>query len=56
MVIGPTGELRATGLDYAAARAGLDMAELKLDPGEWADLQVIETGALAEMREERERS
>lgn len=34
------------GLDYAAVKAGLDLAGLSLTPGEWSDVQMIEKGAL----------
>ena len=35
------------GLDYAAVRAGLDMAGITLSPDEWADFRVIEGAASA---------
>lgn len=34
------------GLDYAGARAGLRMAGLKVSPEVWAEIQVIEAGAI----------
>lgn len=40
-----------TGLDYTAARAGLDMAGISVTPELWAQIQAIESGALAEMKE-----
>ena len=52
MVAGETGLIH-TGLDYAAADAGLRRSGIETTPDLWADLQVIETGALAALREER---
>ncbi|WPY96102.1 DUF1799 domain-containing protein [Limimaricola variabilis] len=40
-----------TGLDYAGARAGLDLAGIEMTPALWADVQVIEAGAITAMRE-----
>lgn len=37
------------GLDYAGARAGIRAAGLKLTPALWADVQVIEAAAVAEL-------
>lgn len=37
----------ATGLDYAGARAGMRLAGLKVTPGLWSDVQVIEAAAVA---------
>lgn len=37
----------AQGLDYAGARAGLRLAGLKVTPGLWSDVQVIEAAAVA---------
>ena len=34
------------GLDYTAVKAGLELAGMVLTPAEWADVQVIEKGAL----------
>lgn len=36
----------AIGLDYAGARAGLRMAGIKVSPKIWAEVQVIEAGAI----------
>jgi hypothetical protein len=42
------------GLDYAAARAGLELAGLEVTPEVWADLRAIEEGAIEGMnRRER---
>ena len=41
-----SGGMMWVGLDYAGVRAGLRGAGLKLSPEQWADLQLIETGAL----------
>jgi len=43
--------MTATGLDYAGARAGLDLAGIAVTPALWADLQSIEHGAIAAMNE-----
>ncbi len=37
----------ALGLDYAAARAGLELAGIEVTPALWADVQQIEAGAIA---------
>ena len=49
---GPMGGAIPLGLDYAGARAGLELAEVATTPALWADLRVIESGALEAMREE----
>jgi len=41
------GSIRRTGLDYAAARAGLRLAGVKVTPALWSDIQLIEAGAIA---------
>lgn len=46
------GGSRMLGLDYAAVRAGLDLAGITLDPKTWADLRLIEIGALQELNKE----
>jgi hypothetical protein len=48
------GGVAMTGLDYAGARAGLDLAGIAMTPALWADVQVIERGALAAMNEARQ--
>lgn len=35
----------AVGLDYAAVRAGLDLAGIEMTPGRWGELRMIELGA-----------
>jgi hypothetical protein len=45
----PDGSLRATGLDYGGVKAGLKMSGIKMKPGLWAELRVIERAARAEM-------
>jgi len=45
------GGARVIGLDYSAARDGLDMSGIEIDPELWASVQVIEGAALAAMRE-----
>ena len=40
-----------TGLDYAGVRAGLDGAGIVVSPDLWADLRVVEIGAMSEMNE-----
>ncbi len=39
------------GLDYAGARAGLDLAGIVVSPEVWADVQLIEAGAKAALNE-----
>tara|TARA_Y100000815_G_scaffold150439_1_gene136292 strand:- start:57 stop:236 length:180 start_codon:yes stop_codon:yes gene_type:complete len=50
---GPMGGVIPLGLDYAGARAGLELAGIETTPALWADLRVVEAGALEAMREER---
>ena len=38
------------GLDYTAARNGLEMMGMTITPGLWAQIQMVETGALAAMK------
>ncbi|WP_457650977.1 DUF1799 domain-containing protein [Profundibacter sp.] len=45
----PDGSLRSTGLDYGGVKAGLKMSGIKMKPGLWAELRVIERAARAEM-------
>lgn len=49
---GATGLIH-TGLDYGAARAGLDLAGIAVTPAVWAGVQAVERGALAAMHEDR---
>lgn len=42
--VGPSG--KATGLDYAAARAGLEAEGIAVTPDDWRGLRAIEAGAL----------
>ncbi|GLS86683.1 hypothetical protein GCM10010873_16570 [Cypionkella aquatica] len=37
------------GLDYASARAALDLAGLTVTPEAWADVRAIESGAIEEL-------
>ncbi len=37
------------GLDYAAARAGLDLAGIEISPQLWDDVRAIEAGAIEEL-------
>ena len=37
------------GLDYTAARAGLDLAGITMTPDVWDDVRAIETAAIEEM-------
>lgn len=41
--VAPSG--RFLGLDYAAARAGLDLAGIEMTPDLWSEVQEIEAGA-----------
>nr|RDS96960.1 hypothetical protein DWF04_03920 [Cereibacter sphaeroides f. sp. denitrificans] len=51
---GGMGGLMAIGLDYAGARAGLDLAGVEVTPALWHELTLIEAGALAALnRSER---
>jgi len=47
------GPARVTGLDYTAAKAGLEMAGITIDPDDFTRLRIIESGAVAAMNEER---
>ena len=40
------GPAQITGLDYAGARAGLEVAGFTVTPALWADIMMIEAGAL----------
>lgn len=53
--MGDMGLIR-TGLDYAGARAGLEMAGVMVTPDLWGRVQAIEAGALAAMAEARTRT
>lgn len=37
------------GLDYTAARAGLELAGIEMHPDLWAEVRTIETGAIEEL-------
>lgn len=39
------------GLDYAAAKAGLDLAGIEISPDDWARLRVIEVAAVKALNE-----
>lgn len=45
---------RVIGLDYTAARAGLELAGIEVTPGVWAEVREIERGARAAMNGEAE--
>lgn len=45
--IDPTGRLVPSGLDYAGARAGLDMLEIKVSPELWQGVMIMEAAAKA---------
>nr|WP_275897797.1 DUF1799 domain-containing protein [Pseudotabrizicola algicola] len=47
------GDIRWIGLDYGAVRDGLDLAGITVTPDVWADLRLIEAGALDELNKER---
>ncbi len=47
-------QMRETGLDYAGAQAGLALAGIAVDPALWADIRLIEAGAVAFMSERRQ--
>ena len=52
-VVGVHGGIEVVGLDYAAVRDGLAMAGFDLDTETWAELQLIEAGAVAAINEDR---
>jgi hypothetical protein len=41
------------GLDYSAARAGLDLAGIEMTPDLWSEVRAIEAGAIEELNRER---
>lgn len=47
----PNGRALWLGLDYAAARAGLDLAGITPSPVVWQQLRLIEAGALEVLNE-----
>lgn len=51
--VGGLGPARFIGLDYAAARTGLDAEGIEVTPALWADLRLIELGALEALNEDR---
>jgi hypothetical protein len=48
-----SGGVLVSGLDYSGARAGLALAGIAVTPDLWADIQVIEAGAVGEMNRGR---
>ncbi|WP_268885641.1 DUF1799 domain-containing protein [Frigidibacter oleivorans] len=51
--VGGMGPTRFIGLDYASARAGLEAEAIEVTPAIWADLRLIEVGALEALNEDR---
>ncbi len=47
------GRVLRSGLDYTAARAGLDLAGVAVTPELWFDIQMIEAGAIEAGHEEQ---
>jgi hypothetical protein len=47
------GRLIWLGLDYGAAKAGLDLAGINVTPATWAEVRCIEEGATLELNHER---
>ena len=47
------GALLWSGLDYTAAQAGLALSGLDPDPETWAEVRLIEAGALEELNRGR---
>lgn len=45
------GGMHALGLDYAGARAGLGLAGVEVTQALWAEIRVIEAGAVAALNE-----
>jgi hypothetical protein len=52
VVAGATGFI-VTGLDYAAARAGMEGDGIEVTPRLWGDVRIIEAGALQEFNRTR---
>jgi len=52
-VASAAGPLFFCGLDYTAVRAGFDLAGITPSPGLWADVQLIEAGALGALNRRR---
>ena len=48
-VVATGSRVMALGLDYAAARAGLDLAGIEMTPRLWEQVRVIEAGAMETM-------
>lgn len=48
-----TGSVLVTGLDYTGVQAGLALAGIAVTPQVWGDIQLIETGAVAELNRGR---
>ncbi len=46
------GTMRRTGLDYPAARTGLELAGVAVTPELWADIKIIEYAVIAADSEE----
>jgi len=53
VVASAAGPLFFCGLDYTAVRAGFDLAGITPSPGLWADVQLIEAGALGALNRRR---
>jgi hypothetical protein len=47
------GGVMVTGLDYAGARAGLDLAGIEVSPALWGDIQMIEAGVVGALNAKR---
>lgn len=47
------GGVLVTGLDYAGARAGLELAGVTVTPDLWSDIQLVEAGAVGELNRGR---
>jgi hypothetical protein len=50
-LFGALGEIRTVyvGLDYAAAKAGLEAAGIEINPQLWGELRIMEAAAIAAM-------
>lgn len=49
VIAGGLGGSQVIGLDYTACEAGLRLAGVEMTPGLWAEVRVIESGAIAAM-------
>ena len=53
VAVAPMGDVLMTGLDYSGVEAGLRQAGIDLTPAQFADLQMIERGAIEALEASR---